>query len=77
MVDFYSAEVNLVIELGGSQHYEAENAERDAERTAFLEQYGLRAIRIPNSEVNRNFQGVCEYIDCIVRQMLGEKSQGK
>lgn len=77
VVDFYSAEANLVIELDGSQHYEAENAERDAERTAFLEQYGLRAIRIPNSEVNRNFQGVCEYIDCIVRQMLAEKRQGE
>lgn len=77
VVDFYSAEVNLVIELDGSQHYEAENAEKDAERTAFLEQYGLRVIRIPNSEVNRNFQGVCEYIDCIVRQMLVEKHQGE
>lgn len=77
VADFYSAEANLVIELDGSQHYEAENEERDAVRTAFLEGYGLRVIRIPNNEVNQNFQGVCEYIDCIVRQMLGEKSQGK
>ena len=37
IVDFYSAETKLVIELDGSQHYEDINAEKDAERTAFLE----------------------------------------
>ncbi len=70
VADFYSAQAKLIIELDGSQHYENENAEKDAERTAFLEAYGLRVVRIPNSEVNRNFQGVCEYIDSIVKQRL-------
>ena len=37
IADFYSAEAKLVIELDGSQHYEDINAEKDAERTAFLE----------------------------------------
>ncbi len=73
VADFYSAEANLVIELDGSQHYEAGNTERDAERTAFLERYGLRVLRIPNNEVNRNFQGVCEYIDFIVKQILNDR----
>ena len=43
---------------------------KDAERTAFLEAYGLRVIRIPNNEVNKNFQGVCEYINAVVKQAL-------
>ena len=51
ITDFYSAEAKLVIELDGSQHYEDINAEKDAERTAFLESYGLTVIRIPNNEV--------------------------
>jgi len=42
IADFYSAEAKLVIELDGSQHYDAGNLEKDAERTAFLEGYGLR-----------------------------------
>lgn len=71
-VDFYSAEAKLVIELDGSQHYEKENAQKDAERTAFLENYGLRVIRISNNEVNRNFRGVCEYIDVVVKQSLSQ-----
>ena len=75
IADFYSAEAKLMIELDGSQHYEAVNTENDTERTAFLEGYGLTVIRIPNNEVMRNFRGVCEYIDAAVRQSLSQKSK--
>ena len=75
IADFYSAEAKLVIELDGSQHYEDINTEKDAERTAFLKGYGLTVIRIPNNEVNRNFRGVCAYIDAAVRQSLSQKSE--
>ena len=72
IADFYSAEAKLVIELDGSQHYEDINAEKDAERTAFLEGYGLTVIRLHNNEVMRNFRGVCEHIDDAVRQSLSQ-----
>ena len=72
IADFYSAKAKLVSELDGSQHYEDIIARKDADRTAFLEGYGLKVIRIPNSEVNRNFRGVCEYIDAAVRQSLSQ-----
>ena len=72
IADFYSAEAKLVIELDGSQHYDERNMEKDAERTAFLETYGLKVIRIPNNEISRNFRGVCEYIDAAVRQSLSQ-----
>ena len=72
IVDFYSAEAKLVIELDGSQHFEKENIERDKERTAFLKGYGLRVLRIPNSEINDNFHRVCEYIDAACEQSLSQ-----
>ena len=72
IVDFYSAEAKLVIELDGSQHYDADEMQKDAERTAFLEGYGLAVIRIPNNEVSRNFRGICEYIDAAVKQSLSQ-----
>ena len=68
IADFYSAQAKLVIELDGSQHYDEQNAQEDAERTAFLEEYGLTVIRIPNHEINKNFRGVCEFIDAAVKQ---------
>ena len=72
IADFYSAEARLVIELDGSQHYAGTNPEKDAERTAFLEGYGLTVIRIPNNAVSSNFRGVCEHIDAAVKQSLSQ-----
>ena len=74
IVDFYCAEAKLVIELDGSQHYEPDAAKKDAERTAFLEQYGLRVLCFANNEVNENFRGVCEYIDAMVKKAIGKAS---
>ena len=72
IADFYSAEAKLVIELDGSQHYTEINIEKDTERTAYLEQYGLTVLRIPNNYVNQHFKEVCEYIDRFVKQSLSQ-----
>ena len=72
IADFYSAEANLVIEIDGSQHYEDSVIMQDAERTTFIEAYGLKVIRIPNNEISKNFRGVCEYIDTEVKQSLSQ-----
>ena len=60
IVDFYIAEAKLVIELDGAQHFEAEGAAAD--REAYLASCGLTVLRIPNNEISRNFDGICEEI---------------
>lgn len=70
IVDFYSAKAKIIIELDGSQHYDNDGIAKDIERTAYLEQYGLKILRIPNNQVNQNFRGVCEYIENEVKQSL-------
>ena len=72
IADFYSAEAKLVIELDGSQHYEDDGLSNDEKRTAYLEQYGIKVIRISNLEVLKNFDGVCMYIDHAVKQSLSQ-----
>ena len=72
IVDFYCPKANLVIELDGSQHYEDETIRKDAERTAFLEQFHLTVLRIPNNEIHSSFQGVCQHIDWLVQQSLSQ-----
>ncbi len=72
IVDFYCAKAKLVVELDGSQHYTEINIEKDTERTRYLNEYGIRVIRIPNNQVNLNFAGVCEYIDSFVKQSLSQ-----
>ena len=72
IADFYSAQANLVIELDGGGHYADEAKQYDEERTSFLKSYGLTVIRVPNSEVNNNFRGVCEFIDMQIKQSLSQ-----
>lgn len=72
IVDFYCAKAKLVIELDGSQHFEENTIKYDSERTRYLEQYGLSIIRIPNNEINKNFVGVCEYLDNVILQSLSQ-----
>lgn len=67
IADFYCAKANLVIEIDGSQHFEDENILKDKERTQYLERYGLKIIRATNLDINKNFNGVCEYIDNMVK----------
>ncbi len=70
IVDFYCHEARLIIELDGSQHYEEKGLLKDKIRTEEIEIRNLTVIRIPNNEVNKNFRGVCEYIDLFVKESL-------
>ena len=59
IVDFYCASAKLVIELDGSQHYESEGTTSDQERDYALNQLGITVVRYSNSDIDRNFDGVC------------------
>lgn len=62
IVDFYIAERKLVIELDGSQHYDLPGKRADRMRDAYLREQGFTVLRYANSDVDRNFTGVCEDI---------------
>ena len=68
IVDFYCASAKLVIELDGSEHYEPQALAYDRERTAVLEQYGLKVVRYTNMEIDREFSAVCEQIDSLIKE---------
>ncbi len=70
VVDFYCHEARIIIELDGSQHYQKEGVLKDQIRTENIESRNLEIIRIPNNEINKNFRGVCEYIDMRVKESL-------
>ena len=62
IVDFYIADAKLVIELDGSQHYEAEGKYPDEMRDAYLNALGLTVLRYSNADINLRFATVCEDI---------------
>ena len=60
IVDFYSSELNLIIEIDGDVHaYQKEN---DKTREIFLENRGLKITRYTNYEIRTNLIGVLEDI---------------
>ena len=59
----------LVIELDGGGHDTAEQARKDELRTKNLESMNLTVVRICNLDIDRNFSGVCEYIDLTVKRL--------
>ena len=69
IADFYCARARLVIELDGGGHYTAEQIEKDEMRTKDLESMNLTVVRICNPDIDRNFSGVCEYIDLTVKNL--------
>ena len=70
IADFYCHKARLVIEIDGSQHYTKEGKEKDEVRTEILEEYGLKVIRFSNYQINTNFDGVCKYIDIVVKREM-------
>ncbi|MBE6871303.1 MAG: endonuclease domain-containing protein [Ruminococcaceae bacterium] len=73
IADFYCHKAKLVIEIDGSQHFTEKGSQKDEFRTEILEGYNLKIIRFTNHQVNTNFQGVCEYIDSVVKAFLREE----
>ncbi|HEX8620570.1 MAG TPA: DUF559 domain-containing protein [Allosphingosinicella sp.] len=64
ILDFACREVELAVEIDGSQHLD--QVAQDLQRTAFLQSLGWRVIRFWNSEVAENPEGVAQ---AIIRQV--------
>ena len=73
IVDFYCHEARLIIELDGSQHYEREGREKDADRDAYFYGLGIQVVRYSNAEVNRHFRAVCEDILNKIEERCGTR----
>ena len=72
IADFYCHKAKLVIEIDGSQHFTEQGMKKDEFRTEILESYNLKVIRFNNKQINENFNGVCEYIDMVVKTSIIE-----
>ena len=75
ILDFYCHSAKLGIELDGSQHYEDDTNLKDNQRTLILNNQGIKIIRFSNLDIDKNFNGVCEYIHNTIQNRLKEKLQ--
>ena len=68
ILDFFSHEAQLAIELDGSQHCEPAAIAYDRKRSAHLESLGITLVRYSNLDVQNNFEGVCNHIIMLLEQ---------
>ncbi len=63
IVDFYSFEKKLAIEIDGDSHFESKEAEKhDKDRTKFIESQGIQVIRFFNTDIMKNIEGCIEVL---------------
>jgi very-short-patch-repair endonuclease len=62
IVDFACSSHRLVVEVDGSQHGDAETAQRDSIRSRYLESRGWTILRFWNDDILRDIDNVCRHI---------------
>jgi len=73
-IDFYSVAIKLGIELDGDSHFRPGAPEYDRGRQEFIESFGIKVIRILNTEIYENLDGVVEMIG---REVLERRQRVK
>ncbi|MEK7995380.1 MAG: endonuclease domain-containing protein, partial [Planctomycetota bacterium] len=71
ILDYYCPSQKIAIEADGGQHLTVEGLARDAQRTRYLQDRGIRVLRFSNREILLETEGV---LDVIARAVTGEAS---
>ena len=69
VLDFYSPEIKLAIEIDGECHFQEGVAQYDQERQIFIESAGIKFLRFTNKDVYENLNGVLETIASKIREL--------
>ncbi len=73
IVDFYSPQIKLAIEIDGYTHLTEEEIKYDYWRQNKLESYGVRFLRFTNEDVYENINEVLRIINYEVEAIFREK----
>ena len=63
VLDFYCPEFKLAVELDGQGHFEEAQILKDSEREKFINELGIKIIRIENKNVFENVDSVISFIE--------------
>ena len=63
VIDFYSPEIKLGIELDGDTHFKKVRENMTTKRQTFIESFGIRIVRFLNVDIYDNLDGVLEAIE--------------
>ncbi|WP_050425712.1 endonuclease domain-containing protein [Bradyrhizobium tropiciagri] len=67
VVDFVTLDGKLIVEVDGATHSTSSELIRDEARTKVLEACGFLVVRVTNTDVYENLEGVLEMIETSLR----------
>ena len=67
VVDFVTLDGKLIVEIDGVTHSSPSELQRDEARTKVLETCGFLVVRVTNTDVYENLEGVLELIETSLR----------
>ena len=67
IVDFVTLDGKLIVEVDGATHSTSSELKRDEARTKVLEACGFLVVRVTNTDVYENLEGVLEMIETSLR----------
>jgi very-short-patch-repair endonuclease len=69
IIDFYSAQVKLAIEIDGAQHFDDLHLKYDLKRDSHLLKRGIKTLRFTNLDIFKNIDDVLQgiYRECKAR----------
>ncbi len=70
IVDFYAPQAKLVVEIDGSQHFEAQHMEKDKKRDEYLNSLGLLVLRFDSRQALKEIEGVMDAVYQAVRARI-------
>jgi very-short-patch-repair endonuclease len=70
ILDFYCCKTHLAIEIDGGHHADEAIMKNDEERTAYLNQKGIKLIRFWNHDVLENLDDVLAEIDATLQDIM-------
>jgi len=72
IADFYVPAAKLVIEVDGATH---DDPAADARRDAWLAQRGVHVLRVTNTDVERDVEGVMTGVACLIASRVAPPPQ--
>ncbi len=70
IVDFDAPQAKLVVEIDGSQHFEAQHMEKDKKRDEYLNSLGLLVLRFDSRQALKEIEGVMDAVYQAVRARI-------
>ncbi len=67
VVDFVTLDGKLIVEVDGATHSTSSELKRDEVRTKVLEASGFLVVRVTNTDVYENLEGVLDMIETSLR----------